>query len=237
MNSRSVPIVEELGYSTTSMGELVLRRRRSPSVEDEFVYEITIDGEMLMSSTVNTSERALATLALDRLDRKGAQVLVGGLGLGYTAVAALEHPNAERVVVVEILQPVIDWHRSGLVPAASGLADHPRCRLVQGDFFELVDEADGPAYDAVLLDIDHAPDALLHRSHGGFYRNGGLRRLSGLITDGGVFGLWSAWKPPAWFLRSLEEVFADTRCQEVGFYNPHEGLEDSNWITTAARPE
>ncbi len=236
MNSRSVPIVEELGYDRTSMGELVLRRRRSPSVDDEFVYEITVDGEMLMSSTVNTSERALATLALDGLEGRREQVLVGGLGLGYTAAAVLEYPDVERVVVIEILQPVIDWHQRGLVPAARVLTEDPRCTLVRGDFFDLALQGDGQAYNAVLLDIDHAPDALLHPRHEGLYRREGLRKLSRLVAEGGVFGLWSAWKPPAGFLGSLEEVFSAVCCNEVVFYNPHTGLEDSNWITTASRP-
>lgn len=111
MNKKLHPIIEELSFDTTPMGEIVLRRRRSPSVKDEFVYEITLDSQMLMSSTLNTSEQALATLTLDRLEKRKAEVLVGGLGLGYTALAALEYSNVERVDVIELLQPVIDWHQ------------------------------------------------------------------------------------------------------------------------------
>ncbi len=235
MNRRSLPVIEELGYSRTSMGEIVLRRRRSPSVKDEFVYEITLGGEMLMSSTVNTSERALATLTLDRLEERKAEVLVGGLGLGYTALAALEYSNVERVDVIELVQPVIDWHREKLFPAAAALADDRRCRLLQGDFFELASEETGRSYDAVLLDIDNAPDSLLHSQHGAFYEKEGLQKMSRLIKEGGVFGLWSACKPGDEFLKTLEEVFRSVNCQEIVFYNPHEGRMDSNRITTAFR--
>ncbi len=66
----------------------MLRRRRSPSVPDELVYEVAFDHEMLMSSSVNTSERALATLVLDGRKDKLLDVLIGGLGLGYTVAAA-----------------------------------------------------------------------------------------------------------------------------------------------------
>lgn len=233
MKERKLPAIEELGYGSTAMGEIVLRRRRLPSVKDEFVYEIILDGEMLMSSTVNTSERALATLALDRLEGREAEVLVGGLGLGYTAAAALAYSSVRRVDVIELLQPVIDWHRERLFPESSVLAGDPRCRLVQGDFFEIAAVRGGARYDAVLLDIDHSPDSLLHPRHAAFYGREGLKKLSRLIKEGGVFGLWSADKPPDDFLKTLEEVFSSVNCREVGFHNPHEGRGDSNWITTA----
>jgi len=104
--------IEELDHRQTPMGELVLRRRRSASVPDEPVYEVKLDDEMLMSSTVNASERALARLTLERRSDEPCDVLVGGLGLGYTAAAALEFACVRRLVVVELLTPVIAWHLS-----------------------------------------------------------------------------------------------------------------------------
>ncbi len=222
--------IEELGYGRTDMGELVLRSRMSPSVRD-MVYEITINGEMLMSSAVNTSERALATLALDGLPGGELKVLVGGLGLGCTAAAVLEYQRVSGVVVVELFKPVIHWHNKGLVPAASGLVGDPRCSFLQGDFFEFV-KTPSPAakYDAILLDIDHAPDSLLHSRHGDFYGKEGLRGVSRLLKPGGVFALWSAWRPGEGFLENLRSVFPSVACHDVKFYNPHISSMDTNCI-------
>lgn len=226
--------IEELDYQKTPIGELVLRRRRSPSVPDEPVYEVKIDDEMLMSSSVNASERALATLALESRRDRPLDVLVGGLGLGYTAAAALEYANVRQVVVVELLAPVIDWHRRRLVPLAGALMDDSRCSLVEGDFFEHV----GPApadrqYDAILLDIDHSPDCWLQPSHQAFYSREGLDNLAGRLRAGGVFAIWSAWKAPGLFIEALQAVFPDVREHEVPFYNPHISEMTSNWVVTA----
>lgn len=225
---------EELDYQRTPLGELVLRRRRSPSVPDEPVYEVTIDGEMLMSSTVNAAERALARLALESRKDRPLDVLVGGLGLGYTAAAALEYANVRRLVVVELFERVIAWHRRRLVPAAGALVDDPRCSLVEGGFFEHVarPEAEG-CYDAILLDIDHSPDSLLHVRHGDFYSREGLRRLARCIRPAGVFALWSAWEPTGEFLDMLRASFRNVRNHEVAFFNPHVNETDSNWVVTA----
>ena len=227
-------LIEELDYQKTPLGELVLRRRKSPAVPDGLVYEITIDGEMLMSSTVNASERALAWLALDGLGERPCDVLVGGLGLGYTAAAALEYPNVRRLVVVELFEAVIGWHRERRVPMADTLIDDSRCCLLAGDFFEHVGRgASGQRYDAILLDIDHAPDSLLHAHHGEFYNAGGLQGLADCLQPGGVFALWSAWKPEAEFLDVLGAVFPSVHGQEVPFVNPHMNEKDSNWVILA----
>ncbi len=231
-------LFEELDYQSTTFGDLVLRRRTSPAVPDEIIYEVTIDGEMLMSSTVNASERALARLALEGRDDRPMDVLVGGLGLGCTAAAALEYPNVRKMVVVELLAPVIAWHRQRMVPLADTLIDDPRCVLVAGDFFEHVaQKPSGQTYDAVLLDIDHAPECLLDEANGEFYSTVGLRRLARCLRPGGVFALWSAWKPQDEFLDRLGAVFPNVRNHEVSFFNPHVNEQDSNWIIVAKRAE
>lgn len=230
---------EELDYQKTPLGELVLRRRRSPSVPDDWVYEVTLDHEMLMSSTVNVSERALATLAFEAMASPPRDVLVGGLGLGYTAAAALESPSVQRLVVVELLAPVIAWHRNRLVPMAETLIDDPRCALVEDDFFSLwTSRSSGQRYDAILLDIDHSPDSLLDAQHAGFYSVAGLQALAESLRPGGVFALWSAWKPPAEFLDATTAVFASVQSHEVSFYNPHVNEPDANWVlvATSTRP-
>ena len=231
------PILEELDYQQTPLGALVLRRRRSPAVPDGWVYEIRINDEMLMSSTVNVSERALARLALDGLGDLPCDVLVGGLGLGYTVAAVLEHSRVRRLVVVELVAPVISWHRRRLVPMAAGLMDDARCTLVEGDFFQHVGpgSSEGP-YDAILLDIDHSPDSWLHVRHGDFYSATGLRALADRLKPRGVFALWSACKPAAEFTETLRRVFPSVRSHEVSFFNPHINEMDSNWVVVAGKP-
>ena len=236
-DGRAMKPIEELDYRETSLGELVLRRRRSPSVPDEPVYEVKLDDEMLMSSTVNASERALARLAIERRSDEPCDVLVGGLGLGYTAAAALEFTCVRRLVVVEFLAPVIAWHLNRLVPMASALLDDPRCTLIEGDFFKHVAPgapAEFPGcYDAILLDIDHSPDSWLQLQHGAFYTATGLRGLSEHLRSGGVFGIWSASEPSQRFLDVMRSVLPDVRSHEVSFFNPHVGETDSNWVVVA----
>ena len=229
------PCFEELDCQQTPVGELVLRRRRSPAVS-EMVYEVKLNDEMLMSSSVTAGENALATLALEPRKDRPLEVLIGGLGLGCTAAAALRYPNVRRVVVVELLAPVIRWHRHRLVPLAETLMSDPRCCLVQGDFFEQAAES-APAcrYDAVLLDIDHAPDCLLHADHGRFYASDRLTRLAAGLRPQGVFAIWSAWKPEPAFFETLATVFSAVEAHEVAFWNPHVNETLSNWIVTAEK--
>src|SRR5699024_9027998 len=113
--------------------------------------------------------RALATLALDRLDSGDLHVLVGGLGLGYTAHTALADPRVTELTVMDAAEPVLDWHRRGLLPEVAGLATDPRCPLLLGDVFALVAAEPDTRYDAILLDVDHAPRHVRHPSHAAFY--------------------------------------------------------------------
>ncbi|MFC5007804.1 spermidine synthase [Dactylosporangium cerinum] len=230
---------EELDWQQTPIGEVSLRRRRDPSLEVE-VYEVKLGDEYLMSSLFTVAEVALATLGLAALPGGPLQVVVGGLGLGYTAHAALEDPRVESLLVVDYLDAVIGWHRRGLLPLSSALTDDPRCRLVHGDFFALTAGDDGydPAapgrrFDAVLLDIDHSPSHLLHPGNGGFYTVAGLRRLAGHLRPGGVFGLWSNDPPDDAFTATLGEVFAGARAEVVAFDNPLQRRQSTNTVYVA----
>jgi len=127
---------EELDHRETPIGALSLRRRREPKIGVD-VYEIKLGDEYLMSSLFTASEIALAQLGLAELSGDNLDVVVGGLGLGYTAQAVLEHKQVASLVVVEALEAVIDWHKSGLVPLGPTLTGDARCRLIHGDFFAL----------------------------------------------------------------------------------------------------
>ena len=94
------------------------------------MYEIQLGDAFLMSSLFTEVEVALADLALAELDNAALDVVVGGLGLGYTAHAALRNPAVRSLLVIEALPAVIDWHRRGLVPLGTQLTADPRCRFI-----------------------------------------------------------------------------------------------------------
>lgn len=221
----------------TDLGVLMLRRRAVLSMGGRPVWEITLDGRLLMSSLVNDSERALARLGLAELDGRPCSVLVGGLGLGYTAREALSRSEVQRVVVIELLDAILDWHRRDLVPHSEELRADERCELRHGDFFATMaapPDSEKP-WDAILLDIDHAPNALLRGSPAEFYRRDGLRRLTNHLAPGGVFAVWSAEPADAAFLRELDAVFDNVRAEEIVFPNPLLDRDETNVVYIARR--
>ncbi len=232
---------EELDYSQTPLGDLILRRRRVISMGGADVYEVKLDGRFLMSSIVNDSEIALARLAMAEAPGGELDVVVGGLGLGYTAKAALEHPSVRSVLVVEYLAPVIDWHRQRLVPLAAPLTTDTRCRIVQGDFFAMIQDRPGGLdpgdpdrrFHVILVDIDHSPRSLLHGDHGPFYTIDGLGRVRSHLHPGGVFALWSADPPDAGFRRLLGTVFTKADVHPVPYYHPLLDSEETDTIYIA----
>ena len=220
------PIFEELDYRKTHLGELILQRRRMLAFNDREIYEVKLGEEYLMSSLFHESEVALADIGMGALDGLEWEVLVGGLGLGYTAAAVLKFKQLKRLVVVEALAPVIEWHRRGLVPNGETLTRDGRCIFCRADFFRLVRgdgfsaEVNTYQFDAILLDIDHTPDHWLHRSHKSLYSVDGLYRLKSLLRPRGIFALWSNDPPKKAFLDRLSSVFASAEGHTVQFDNP-----------------
>jgi spermidine synthase len=218
---------EELDYCPTPMGALTLRRRRDLKLDVD-VFEIKLGDESLMSSLFTASEIALARLGLAEMAQHGpVEVVVGGLGLGYTAHAVLESADVRSLIVVDALAPVIEWHERGLLPLGRALTRDPRCRLLLGDFFALAGseagfdaETPGRKFDAILVDIDHSLEALLDKVSASFYQPDGLRRLAAQLRPGGVFGLWSNDVPDDAFTARLSGVFAEARAEPVTFHNP-----------------
>ncbi|MEV6801978.1 spermidine synthase [Micromonospora rifamycinica] len=232
---------EELAWRETPIGAISLRRRRDPALDVD-VYEVKLDDEYLMSSLFPVAEIELARLGLAPLGDEPLDVVVGGLGLGYTARTALEDARVRSVLVVEKIEDVIDWHRRQLLPFAAGLAPDPRTRFVRADFFAAV--ADGTGFDpdqpgrrfhAVLLDVDHSPRHVLHPRHAAFYTADGLRRLADLLLPYGVFALWSDDPPDDDFGRVLAEVFPTWQAHIVPFANPLTGGESANTVYVARR--
>jgi spermidine synthase len=231
---------EELAFGETPIGEISLRRRFDPRFQVD-VYEVKINDEYLMSSLFTVAEIELARLGLAALD--GAtrlDVVVGGLGLGYTARAALEDPRVSSMIVVDALAEVIDWHARELLPYAAELTRDPRSRLVHGDFFAMAagpdgfdPSAPGRRFDAVLLDVDHSPRHVLHPDNAALYTPDGMRRLAAHLRPGGVFALWSNDPPDDDFMGVLSEVFGTATAHVVAFDNPLQGRESTNTVYVA----
>ena len=237
-------IFEELDYRKTPLGEISLRRRSEPMLGNVVIYEVKLDDEFLMSSLFTVSEIQLARLGLGALEGedRSLDVVVGGLGLGYTAVAVLDDPKVRSLRIIEVLEPVIEWHRQGLVPLGQALTSDPRCTLARADFFDLAVNQNGfdPAapdkpVHAVLLDIDHSPRQWLKDSNSTFYTEQGLNRLMKKILPGGIFGLWSNDPPDTEFGALLKSVFQDAESHIVMFPNPYTNGESSNTIYLARK--
>ena len=232
---------EELEWSSTPIGEVSLRRRRDVVTGGD-VFEVKLGDEFLMSSLFTVAEVELARLALARLPGAHLDVVVGGLGLGFTAQAALADERVAALVVVDALEPVIRWHEQGLVPVGPVLVGDDRCRFVHGDFFAMSDgdgfDPDVPdrVFDAVLLDIDHSPRHLLADGSSGFYGVPGTRRLARHIRPGGVFALWSNDPPNEDYAAILQQVFVDVAAEVVTFANPLQDRPATNTVYLATAP-
>lgn len=217
---------EELGWRQTPMGEISLRRRFDPTVRAD-VYEVKLGDEFLMSSLFTVAERELARLGLARTRGAELDVVVGGLGLGYTAREALVDSRIRELRVVEYSEAVIEWHERELLPDMTGVTSDSRVSVVCADFFAAaMSEAGfdpqhpGRTYDAILLDIDHSPRHVLHQPHTAFYTRDGLHAASAHLGAGGTFAMWSDDAPDEQFLEVLHSVFANVEAERVYFDNP-----------------
>ncbi len=230
------------------MGEISLRRREDP-VTGADVLEIKLGDEFLMSSLFTVAEEELARLGLAmtgvaaEVAAAPLDVVVGGLGLGYTALTVLEDARVGSLVVVDALAQVIDWHHAGLIPAGAVLTADPRCRLVHADFFAALASDDGldpvvpgRRWDAVLVDIDHSPRHVLAPGHAAFYTPAGLQRLREHLKPGGVFALWSNDMPDEAYLELLRTLLVDVRADVVTFPNPLQGRDATNTVYLGRAP-
>jgi spermidine synthase len=232
---------EEIDWRPTPMGDISLRRRRDPASGDD-VYEVKLGDEFLMSSLFTAGEIALTQLGLAKLPSTELDVAVGGLGLGYTARAALDDPRVRSLIVIDALAEVIEWHERGLVPLGARLVSDSRCRLVHGDFFAMAGDVCGldpqtpdRRFHAVLLDVDHSPRHVLHPRHAALYQPAGLRALADRLHPDGVFALWSNDAPDEQFNSVLAEVFAESQAHVVEFDNPLQGGTATNTVYVARK--
>lgn len=186
-------------------GELVLRR-----VGEH--YEIIANGVFLMDTRNGESERLMVDAAAELMPA-GAAMLVGGLGVGFSLRAALDHSRVGEVVVVEREPTVIDWNRGPLAERHGDALADPRASCVAEDLLAWLPEC-GPRFGAICVDIDNGPEWTVTEGNAALYREPGLELLAGALVPDGVLAVWSAGASPV-FLSRLGERFGSVRTIEV----------------------
>ncbi|MFT5387408.1 MAG: spermidine synthase [Lysobacterales bacterium] len=227
--------LEILAYEETPLGMLCLRRRQSLQNPTLTVTEITLNQEFLMSSHYTDSERALSNIALSMHGGDDLNVLVGGLGLGYTAYEALLSKQVKSVEVTEYLQQVIAWMAGGLVPLSNELNTDNRVSVVHGDVYAQLAKAPKTKFDVILIDVDHSPDERLDTKCGRFYTRTGLLEAKEHLNDNGILAVWS-YASDSPFADALRDVFGKVRVQPITF--THKMLnneEHTDWLFFARK--
>ncbi|MGZ5368899.1 MAG: spermine/spermidine synthase domain-containing protein [Aeromicrobium sp.] len=181
-----------------------LRRR------DDGAVELRVNGVFVMDDVETSSERALARSVLDA---GAGEVLVGGLGLGFTARELLADSEVTRVIVAELHAEIARWMRDGMIAGAELLAD-PRFKLHIGDVQDIVASLPPISLDAILLDVDNGPDFLVYEDNAAVYQSAFIKVCAERLRAGGHLSLWSqADSPP---LRTvLAEHFAEVSAESL----------------------
>jgi spermidine synthase len=178
----------EVARAESDRGELVLRERREEGGPS--FLELRANGVFVMDNAEFTSEEALASAALE-LVADPRQVLVGGLGLGFTLHRVLADLRVERCTVVEIEEALVGWMRDGTIAQGRSMIADERARLVVADVSVALAEAPAAAYDLVLLDVDNGPHFLVHESNAALYRRPFLEQARRVLRPGGALVIWS----------------------------------------------
>jgi spermidine synthase len=195
------------------------------------LFSIKIPGRGdLMNSRMHGSEKALAELACAKIAHvKKPRVLIGGLGMGFTLAAALQTVGADaEVVVAELVPEVVEWNRT-LIGAPSGhpLAD-PRSSVYVGDVADLIRRSAG-GFDAVLMDVDNGPEALVRRQNDWLYSADGLRATRAALRPRGVLAVWSA-SPDRAFSKRLQHAGFEVNEHVVRPHRAGKGPRHTIWI-------
>jgi spermidine synthase len=175
--------------ATTERGELVLRQVGND-------LEVISNGTFLMDTRGGRSERLLVEAALQR-HRGPRDVLIGGLGVGFSVLAAAADSRVERITVVEVEQALVDWHDTHLAAFTRGLLHEPRVTTVVADISPHL-AAHPSSYDVVCLDVDNGPDWTVTDINKALYDDAGTGLVVGSLRPRGVLSVWSAHASPAY---------------------------------------
>lgn len=201
---RQPPIT--LDRVTTSRGELVLR-------EADGRYEVISNGVFLMDTADGRSERLLVDAAMSRCTASAPRLLIGGLGVGFSLLRAIEHARLAAVDVVEIEATVIGWHAHHLRHLTGAAQTDPRVRIIEADILAWLADTDDQ-YDAICLDTDNGPNWLVFEANAELYAQRGLDLVADRLRPGGVLAIWSASRDEA-FERRLRERFGELELLET----------------------
>lgn len=180
--------MSEVARARTPRGELTLHHDGQRLV-------LRVNGVYVMDTVETSTEEALAEVALAQV-ADPRNVLVGGLGLGFTARAVLADARVERCVVVEIEGPLVDWMRDGTIPHGPAMLADQRIDVRNLDLALAIDEAPEGQFDLILLDVDNGPDNLVHQANAALYRAPFLAQARRATAPGGVTVIWSSSQSP-----------------------------------------
>ncbi|WP_336488558.1 spermidine synthase [Methylobacterium nigriterrae] len=172
-------------------------------------FSIQLGQNELMNSRLSASERALAELACGRIGaRRGARILIGGLGMGFTLRAALDCFRSDaEIVVSELVPAIVDWARGPMAEVFGDCLDDPRVAIRLEDVAEVIRRR-AAAYDAILLDVDNGPDGLTRAENDALYDAAGLQAARSALRPGGILAVWSARPDRAFSARLGRSGFA-----------------------------
>ena len=162
--------------------------------EHDGSYSISLDGKELMHSRANASELLLGSLGVARLNNEtDARILIGGLGLGFTLKGALASVGNETTIeVAEMIPEVIEWNRTHLKNLNGSLLDEPQVEIRTMDVTRLIQETEPNTYDAILLDVDNGPNAMVSETNASLYSKNGIRSICRALKNSGRLVVWSA---------------------------------------------
>lgn len=194
-------------------------------------FSILFGRNELMSSRMRGSEEALATLACERLHAARPEILIGGLGLGFTLGAALAAlPPGASIKVAELVPQILAWAKGPLAHIFGDSLADPRASVEIGDVYDMIAHASG-RFDAILLDVDNGPDGMVHEGNHRLYGHNGLRAAFDALKPGGIVAFWSAYPDPAFANRLRKARFAveEIRIRSTG---GRKGAHHIIWLAT-----
>ncbi|SMC84441.1 Spermine/spermidine synthase [Desulfocicer vacuolatum DSM 3385] len=196
-------------------------------------FSIRVDGQELMNSRMFSSEKVLAKLACNLIShRRGAKVVIGGLGMGFTLASALNHLESDaRVIQVELLPAMVQWHDAFLGHLCDHAVTDQRVEIVTQDIIPFLNNGN-QYFDAIILDVDNGPEGLTQTGNNNLYNKAGLGMLKGRLAPGGVLAVWSA-KDCAPFTQRLKLAGFDPKVHTVSARPNNKGGKHTIWIATA----
>ena len=162
--------------------------------EHDGAFSISLNGKELMHSKVTASESLLGRTGVDQINKDiPTRVLIGGLGLGFTLKSVLESGNSKmKIELAELVPEVIEWNRTYLKELNGVLLDDPCVDIKGMDVIDLIKNAEPRTYDAILLDVDNGPVAMVDANNEQLYSTSGIRLMCRALKKGGRIVVWSA---------------------------------------------